>query len=126
MLKRITIIQGHPDARERHFGHALADAYAKGAEDRHHAVRRIEVARIEFPLLRTKEDFEHSPPPGPIKQAQDSIEWANHLMILYPLWLGGMPALLKAFLEQVFRPGFAFSRYNGHAGFRLSLVFSCP
>jgi putative NADPH-quinone reductase len=26
---------------------------------------------------------------------------------LYPLWLGSMPALLKAFLEQVFRPGFA-------------------
>ena len=30
-------------------------------------------------------------------------------MFFYPLWLGGMPALLKGFLEQVLRPGFAFS-----------------
>jgi putative NADPH-quinone reductase len=28
---------------------------------------------------------------------------------VYPLWLGTMPALLKAFFEQVFRPGFAFT-----------------
>ena len=31
-------------------------------------------------------------------------------MILYPLWLGDMPALLKAFLEQVARPGFALEQ----------------
>jgi putative NADPH-quinone reductase len=29
-------------------------------------------------------------------------------VILYPLWLGAMPALLKAFLEQVLWPGLAF------------------
>ena len=28
----------------------------------------------------------------------------------YPLWLGTMPALLKALLEQVFRPGFAIDQ----------------
>jgi putative NADPH-quinone reductase len=31
------------------------------------------------------------------------------LLVVYPLWLGTMPAVLKAFLEQVFRPGFAFA-----------------
>ena len=108
MAKQIVIIQGHPDASARHFGHAVADEYAKGAEDGGHAVRRIEVATLDFPLLRTKEDFEKGAPPGFIKQVQDDIAWANHLVILYPLWLGSMPALLKAFIEQVFRPGFAF------------------
>lgn len=43
-----------------------------------------------------------------IVQAQEAIRWANHLVILYPLWLGTMPALLKGFLEQAFRPGFGF------------------
>jgi putative NADPH-quinone reductase len=38
------------------------------------------------------------------------ISWADHLVILFPLWLGTMPALMKAFLEQVLRPGFATSR----------------
>ncbi len=108
MAKHITIIQGHPDAGARHFGHALADEYAKGAEDGGHAVKRIEVARLDFPLLRTKEDFEQGAPAEPIKQAQDAIMWADHLAVIYPLWHGTMPALLKAFFEQVFRPGFAF------------------
>ncbi len=108
MSKRITIIQGHPDAQARHFGHALADEYAKGCEDGGHEVRRVEVARLEFPLLRTKVEFEQGVPPDSIKQVQDAIKWSDHLVILYPLWLGSMPAMLKAFLEQVFRPGVAF------------------
>ena len=33
---------------------------------------------------------------------------SQHLVLLFPLWLGSMPALMKAFLEQAFRPGFAF------------------
>jgi putative NADPH-quinone reductase len=108
MVKHIVIIQGHPDAQVRHYGHALADEYAKGAQDGGHEVRRIEVAHLDFPLLRTKEDFEKGVPPDAIRQAQEMIKWANHLVVIYPLWLGSMPALLKAFLEQVFRPGFAF------------------
>jgi len=108
MSRRIVIIQGHPDAGVRHFGHALADEYAKGAEDGGHDVMRIDVATLDFPLLRTKEDFEKGVPPDSIKMAQDAIRWADHLVVLYPLWLGSMPALLKAFFEQVLRPGFAF------------------
>lgn len=106
MPKRVVIIQGHPDAQSRHFGHALADEYAKGCEDGGHEVRRIEVAKLDFPLLRTKEEFEKGMPPASIADAQDAIRWANHLVIIYPLWHGSMPALLKAFFEQVFRQGF--------------------
>ena len=36
------------------------------------------------------------------------IRTSDHLVIVYPLWLGTMPALLKGFLEQVFRYDFAF------------------
>jgi putative NADPH-quinone reductase len=107
MARRIAIIQGHPDAQARHFGHALADEYAKGAEDGGHEVKRIEVAHLDFPFLRTKEDFEKGALPDSIKLAQDTIKWADHLVIIYPLWHGSMPALLKGFFEQVFRPGFA-------------------
>ncbi len=107
MTKRIAIIQGHPDPGGKHFLHALADSYARGATEAEHEIRTIEVARLDFLLLRTKEDFEHGTPPDAIREAQDTIAQAGHLVILYPLWLGTMPALLKAFLEQTFRPGFA-------------------
>jgi putative NADPH-quinone reductase len=113
LAKHILIIQGHPDAKDRHFGHALADEYAKGAEDGGHEVRRIHVATLDFPLLRTKEDFEQGIPTDSIKAAQEAIKWADHLVILYPLWLGSMPALLQAFCEQLFRPGFAFEYDQG-------------
>ena len=108
MAKHIVMIQGHPDSTERHFCHALADEYAKGAEDGGHEIRRIDVATLSFPLLRTNEDFERGQPPEAIRAAQDTVAWAEHLVIVFPLWLGEMPALLKGFFEQVLRPGFAF------------------
>lgn len=63
---------------------------------------------LDFFLLRTKDEFEKYLPPDSIKQAQEAIGWADHLVIRYPIWLGAMSALLKDFLEQVFRPRFAF------------------
>lgn len=47
----------------------------------------------------------------PDAEAQEQIAWAEHLVMLYPLWLGDMPPLFKAFLEQTLRPAFAF-RYG--------------
>jgi len=110
MGSRIAIIQGHPDPGANRFGHALATAYTNGAKEGGHEVTVINVAGLDFPLLRTKEDFENAPPPDAIRRAQQTIEWAEHLVFIYPLWLGTMPALLKAFLEQVFRPGFAMDK----------------
>jgi putative NADPH-quinone reductase len=110
MGKHLAIIQGHPDPQGNHYGHALAAAYAQSAAAAGHEVQIIDVARLEFPLLRTKEDFEHGAPPDSICQAQQTIRWAEHLLIFYPLWGGTMPALLKGFLEQVFRPNFISDR----------------
>lgn len=107
-MTRILILQGHPDASEPHFNHALADAYCRGAEDHGHDVRRIDVAKLDFPLLRSPEQWMHGPVPPGLVEAQHAIGWAQHLVIFFPLWLGGVPALLKGFLEQVARPGFAF------------------
>ena len=50
MSKRIAIIQGHPDARGNHFGHALSAAYAQGASETGHEIRVIDVAQMQFPL----------------------------------------------------------------------------
>ena len=48
--------------------------------------------------------------PPALLPAQEAIRWADHLVFFFPLWLGGMPALLKGFLEQVAREGFAFAK----------------
>ena len=113
MRKNILIIQGHPDMSHDHLGHALAASYEKGARESGYEVRTICVANIDFPLLRTYEDFYSTSPIEVIRQCQQDIRWANHLVIFYPLWMGSMPALLKAFFEQVFRPGFALEPVDG-------------
>jgi len=113
MGKRILIIQGHPDASTAHFGHALAAAYANAATAAGHSVQTITLAELDFPLLRSKAEWETGPVPPSLKPAQDAISWAEHLVFFFPLWLGGMPALLKGFLEQVARPGFALSPAQG-------------
>jgi putative NADPH-quinone reductase len=110
MNKRILLIQGHPDSGSRHLCHALEDAYAEGASAGGHDVRRIAVGKLDFPVLRSQEVWEHGAVPPGLIESQELIRWAEHIVIFFPLWLGDMPALLKAFLEQVARPGFAFTR----------------
>ena len=109
MTKHILILQGHPDPKGDHFGNALARAYADGAKKGGHETREIAVARLDFPLLRTQEDFSSGTPVASIREAQQNIRWADHILILFPLWLGTMPALLKGFFEQAFRPNFAMT-----------------
>ncbi len=104
--KEIVIIQGHPDPEGNRFCHALAKAYFKGAALKGHTIDLIDIAQIEFPILRSQADFVQGEPPEAIQKAQKIIQAAQHLLVIYPLWLGTMPAFLKAFLEQVFRPGF--------------------
>jgi putative NADPH-quinone reductase len=106
--RRILIIDGHPDSDRARFVHALADRYAEGASAWEHEVRRIDLATIDIPVLRSRREWANGQPPPAIFDAQCSLAWADHVVFFYPLWLGDVPALLKAFLEQVMRPGFAF------------------
>jgi putative NADPH-quinone reductase len=72
-----------------------------------HETRTVSVAELDFPLLRSKQDWDNGQAPAAIANAQQTIRWAEHLLIIHPLWIGSMPALLKAFFEQALRPGFA-------------------
>jgi putative NADPH-quinone reductase len=42
-----------------------------------------------------------------LADAQKKITWANHLVWIHPLWWGGMPAILKGFIDRIFIPGFS-------------------
>lgn len=106
--RRILVLDGHPDPEPERYGHALAEAYARGARGAGHEVRCTQLAAMEFPALSSRADWEGAAPPAAARALQDEMAWAEHLVLIYPLWLGGMPARLKALLEQTFRPAFAF------------------
>ncbi len=107
-MRRVLVIDGHPDPAP-HFLHALADAYSAGARTGGHEVRRVDVARLDFPILRSPHGWMEGEPPEAIAAAQADVRWAEHVVVLFPLWLGDMPALLKGFFEQLARPGFALA-----------------
>lgn len=111
--KRILIIDGHPDSDRSHLVHALADRYAEGAGSGGHDVRRLDIATMELTPLASRREWEQGDPPAAIAAGQQDILWAEHIVLLYPLWLGDLPALLKAFFEQILRPGFAFRYREG-------------
>lgn len=106
MTKRVLIIDGHPDPDRSRLCHALAEVYAKSARDAGKEVRLLTVAEADFPLLRTARDFATPPDAPAIASARADITWADHLVFVFPLWLGGAPALLRGFLEQVSRASF--------------------
>ncbi|WP_144185225.1 NAD(P)H-dependent oxidoreductase [Elioraea rosea] len=106
MAKRIVIIQGHPDPAGGHLCHALAEAYAAGAREAGHGVDVVTVASLALPPLQTKAEFERPAPPE-VAAVQEMLAAADHLLLVFPLWLGGMPAVLKGALEQILRPSFA-------------------
>jgi putative NADPH-quinone reductase len=119
MSKHILVLDGHPDPSPERYLHALAQAYCEGARSAGHTVDLLRLADVEFPLLRSQRDFQQGEPPDAIRAVQARFNDAQHIVLLYPLWLGGMPALLKGLLEQVLRPGFAFKMQKGRLPLKL-------
>ncbi|MEO1115335.1 MAG: NAD(P)H-dependent oxidoreductase [Pseudomonadota bacterium] len=109
-MKTILILDGHPDPDGAHLCHALANAYRDGAEQAGHRPTLVRIADLEFPLLRKPSDFTHEPSPAAVRPVRDALLEADHLVLIYPLWLGTLPALTKGFLEQLLHYDTAFER----------------
>lgn len=51
--------------------------------------------------------------PNDVIEEQAIIEWADAIVIIYPLWWSGRPAILKGWFDRVLTNGFAFGFENG-------------
>jgi len=105
--RKVLVINGHPDPSPDRLCSALARAYAEGAMEAGLQVRRLSIGEMTFPLVRTATEFAAPARDQTILDAQQDFTWADHVVLVHPLWLGSEPAMLKAFLEQVLRYGFA-------------------
>jgi NAD(P)H dehydrogenase (quinone) len=105
-MKKILIINGHPNKES--FNYGLSEAYKKGAEKSGNEVKEILVGELEFgPNLQYGYQKRTELEPDLLK-AWKKIEWAEHIVWIYPLWWGFMPAILKGFIDRLFLPNFAF------------------
>lgn len=99
---RVLVVDAHPRADS--FCHALAMAVVAGAEAAMHEVRLLALRDLHFDPHYTQQELEPC-----LRRCQESLTWAEHLVIVYPVWWGTMPALLKGWLDRVLLPGFAFA-----------------
>lgn len=112
---KVLIILGHPRADS--FCGALARSYGEEAEARGLEVHTLVLAHLEFdPNVRDTLVREQVLEPD-LRAAWQAIAEADHLVFVYPIWWGMMPALLKGFLDRILLPGFAFTERTGEQGY---------
>lgn len=107
-MKKILIINGHPDNQSFCFG--LSEAYKKGLSKTDAEIAEINIRELNFnPNLqfgyRKRTELEPD-----LIEAQKKLKWADHIVWIYPVWWGSIPAIMKGFLDRVLLPGFAFKK----------------
>ncbi len=111
---RILILQGHPDSES--FCSSLARSYQEGAQSAGHECRMLNIGELQFDSNLAHGYRQIQPLEPDLIKAQEWVKWCEHLVVIYPMWWGQMPALLKGFFDRCFLPGFAF-KYHANDPF---------
>ena len=103
----ILVINDHPDKKS--FNASIFKEVVKNLNSKKHQIETLNLAEMKFdPVLRfgyrerMEEDTE-------ITRSQELIQWADHLIFIYPIWWSSMPSLMKGWIDRVFTPGIAYS-----------------
>lgn len=103
---KVLIIMGHP--RKNSFSAAMAEVYKESAASIGAEVKQLNLIDYHFDPNVVTVSPRHQDHEEMVILAQQAMLWADHLVFVYPTWWGSMPALLKAFFDRTFTPGFAF------------------
>lgn len=107
-MKKILIILGHPAGES--FNELILKSYHEGAIAANHEVHLLRLDELKFDLISRrpkKSGGEQKDIEPDLEFAQQEILWADHLVFIYPLWWGNVPALLKGFIDRSFISGFS-------------------
>lgn len=112
---KILIILGHPDTGS--LNHAIAHAVRDDLRERGHEVIFHDLQAEGFdPLLTTEEIPEYSTISTTIQTHCDELCSADGIVIVHPNWWGQPPAILKGWIDRVFRPGLTYRFEEGDSG----------
>lgn len=105
-MKKTLIINCHPNKES--FNHGIAAAYKKGANSNSNPIDEIIISDLKFnPILQhgyqKRTELETD-----LLTAWEKIKAAEHIVIIMPIWWGGMPGIAKCFFDRLFLPGMAF------------------
>ena len=104
---RIFILLGHTDPAT--LSGALADCYESHAIGAGHEVRRQNIGEMHFdPILHEGYKSIQQLEPD-LVDFQENVRWEEHIVIVYPTWWNGMPAMLKGLFDRAWLPHYAFN-----------------
>jgi putative NADPH-quinone reductase len=106
----VLLIHCHPGPDS--FGAALRDAAVAGLTAAGHSVEQRDLYAERFdPVLSTHQRgvyFEETSNAAGLEDHVTALRRAEALVLVYPTWWFGMPAMLKGWLDRVWLPGVAF------------------
>jgi NAD(P)H dehydrogenase (quinone) len=107
---KIYLLMAHPDTDS--LSMAIADSYQKAAEAKGNVVRRQNLGELKFDPILWKGYHKIQTLEPDLLTAQENITWCEKWVIVYPVWWGSVPALLKGFLDRTLVPTFAFKYHE--------------
>ncbi len=107
---KIYILLAHPLSQS--FNGQIADAYYQKAQQCGHEVRIQRLGEMDFDVVLRNGYQKIQALEPDLVQAQENILWCDKWVIVYPMWWGSMPALLKGFFDRVLLPKFAFQYHK--------------
>ncbi|MBW8361351.1 MAG: NAD(P)H-dependent oxidoreductase [Kaistella sp.] len=107
---KIYILLGHPDSET--FNGEIMETYAKTAALTGHEVRIQQIGKMKFDPVLWKGYKEIQELENDLKIAQENILWCNRWVLVYPIWWGSVPALLKGFFDRTLYSGFAYKYHE--------------
>ena len=118
------IIYYHP--HEGSFCSAIRDAVISGLEVGKHEYKLVDLGVDEFdPVMRAK-DLKAFAMAGRIGEEglegvdpivlkyMKKLRWAEHIVMIFPIWWMSMPAMMKGFVDKVIFPGVVYKMEGGN------------
>lgn len=104
------IIYAHPNTP----GHnpQILEEVKRQLASEHKTYEVLDLYHMQYDPILREEELRDRAISKETQEIQEKIRHAKHLIIIYPIWWGTMPAILKGFMDKVMSAGFAFKYVN--------------